>query len=423
MRTSVIPGENLPEALIIGEFPYPTGSPASNALQGHAAAIQKSGATVGVVSLVPASNGESGPKIFRGAKCWEIPSQKAALTLKNSPLRRLSIGDERIAWLRARRLSGVRAVFVYPGMESASFIFQLRRLCRAHNVQLYVYVAEWHALRHYPKGVTGCFQTIDSEFLRRCLIPKLDGAICFAEPSERYYVARGCKAVVLPPLLDLSDPKWNMSQTTPESQAGAGLRFLFSGTPRRDRQDIILRAAHQVRSRGIPVAVEYLGSSREDIAALPGVGDELLRKLGKGVVFHGRVPDEQVARMTASASFGILLREQANWSACCFPSKVPEFLAHRVPIMCNLTSDLGKYLADGFDSVVVKEMSIAGMCEAFERATRLSPKKLAEMKLAARKTAERFDASHFANAYQELIFGSLREGRAKSQVRLAPFTS
>ena len=361
--------------------------------------------------------------IFRGAKCWTIPSQKTALTFKNAMLRRLAIGDERIAWLRARRLAGVKAIFVYPGMDSASFIYQLRRLCRAHKVRLYAYVTEWHSFRHYPANF-GFLQAVDGELQRRCLNPMLDGTICFSEHLKEYYVTRGCKASVLPPLLDLSDPKWNTSQTTAELQASTGLRFLFSGAARRDRHDIILRAAHHVRKRGISIVVEYLGSSREDIAALPGVGNELLTTLGDGLVFHGRVPDDQVARITSSASFGILLRDRANWSACCFPSKVPEFLAYRVPMLCNLTSDLGKFLTDGFNSILINEMSFASVCESFERAARLSPEKLADMRLAARKTAESFDASLFASVYREFIFGRPREMRARPKVMLAPdFTS
>jgi hypothetical protein len=206
MQASASSIEALPDALLIGEFPYPTGSPASNALQGHSVAIQKSGATVGIVSLVSVRDGGPEPKTFRGAKCWTLQSRQTALSLKNAVRRRLSIGDERIAWLRARRLAGVKAIFVYPGMESASFIFQLWRLCRAHDVRLFAYVAEWHALRHYPRGF-GFLQAIDGEFLRRCLIPMLDGTVCFSDHSKEYYVGRNCKAFVLPPLLDLSDPK------------------------------------------------------------------------------------------------------------------------------------------------------------------------------------------------------------------------
>jgi glycosyltransferase involved in cell wall biosynthesis len=408
--------ESLPDALLVGEFPYPTGSPASNILQGHSIAIQKAGATVGVVSLLPAGVCDSEPILFRGAKCWTIQSQKNALTFKNAILRRLAIRDERIAWLRARKLAGVKAIFVYPSMVSGSFIFQLRRLCRANNVRLYAYVVEWHSLRHYPAGPVS-FQAVDGEFQRRFLNPMLDGTICITEHLKEYYAKRGCNASVLPPLLDLSDPKWSMSPVAEDNHVSPELRLLFSGAARRDRHDVILRAAHYVRSRGISMVVEYLGSTREVIAALPGVGEHLLAKLGNGVLFHDCVPDAEVTRITSSASFGILLREHANWSSCCFPSKVPEFLACRVPVMCNLTGDLEKYLKDGYNAILIDGISFSSVCASFERAARLSAEKLADMKLAARKTAEQFDCSRFASVYQELIFGG-RESRRNERQRL-----
>jgi glycosyltransferase involved in cell wall biosynthesis len=123
---------------------------------------------------------------------------------------------------------------------------------------------------------------------------------------------------------------------------------------------------------GCPVSIDYLGASRNNITALPGVGKQLVNSLGDGVFFHGWVPDEKVHEISASASFGILLCDNARWSDACFPSKIPEFFALGVPVLCNLTSDLGLYLKDGHNGVVVSGVDVDAFCAAVEKALSLS---------------------------------------------------
>jgi hypothetical protein len=68
-------------------------------------------------------------------------------------------------------------------------------------------------------------------------------------------------------------------------------------------------------------------------------------------------------------------------------------------------------------------LSIPAMCEAFERAARLSPEHLAAMKLAARNSAQSFDGALFANAYREMIFGSFGEMRDEPEAMVARYLS
>ena len=136
---------------------------------------------------------------------------------------------------------------------------------------------------------------------------------------------------------------------------------------------------------------------------MPGVGTELLRSLGDSVLFHGWVPDEQVHEIAATASFAIILRNNVRWSRCCFPSKVPEFCALGVPMLCNLTSDLNEYLVDAQNAIVVEDVTVNSLCKALSRARALSNEQSENMRAAARRTAKQFDGFQFADVYRRLI--------------------
>ena len=225
------------------------------------------------------------------------------------------------------------------------------------------------------------------------------------------YARKGQRAVCIPPLLDLTESKWKAGSGREKSDRGKRLRLLFCGAPDRDRHDLMLEAVVRMLRKGHDICLEYLGSTRDQVAKFLGSEGGLLDSVADAVYFHGRVPEDQVARVVSSASFGVLLRDEARWSKSCFPSKVPEFSALGVPMLSNLSSDLGSYLKDGQNSILVPEVSVEGFCSALEKALRLSAADFYSMKGQAKEMARRFDGAAYAGSYRELLNrGSVTSG-------------
>jgi glycosyltransferase involved in cell wall biosynthesis len=394
----------LPEVIIIGEFPFPHGSAASNILRGHCCALRKAGFSVG---LLPRSDEPGGgaetESSYGGMPYWQIRSSPPGPRYFRVIRSYLSLNDNRIAWLRRKGLAGVKAVIVYPGVVGVSaFLLRLRRLCRQHSIPIFSLVVEWHD-SWYIRGKYRLLTIGDTALQVRVVNKLLSGTICISTHLHSYYDRRGQRAICIPPLLDLSEPKWQVDSGPQESYSDRHVRLLFCGSPDRDRHDLMLRAVLKVRQTGLDVTLEYLGTTREQIAKLLGNRDALLDSLGNGVHFHGRVPEEQVTRVMRSASFGVLFRNEARWSKSCFPSRVPEFSALGVPMLCNLSSDLGTYLTDGQNAILVPDVSIEGFCSALEKARRLSADAFHCMRVQARQMAQRFDGAAYANSYRELL--------------------
>jgi len=259
-------------------------------------------------------------------------------------------------------------VIVYPGLVGASaFLLRLKRLCGQCSVPVLSFVTEWHDPGHMREKYR--LLTIADIALRMRTVNKLlAGTICISTYLRNYYAQSGYLAVRIPPLLDLSEAKWRAGADTGNSVRAQRFRLLFSGPPDRDRHDIVLQAVLKTRQSGHDIRIEYLGSTRDQIAKLLGNRHDLLSSLGEGVHFHGYVPEDQVAGVIRSASFGVLLRDEARWSKSCFPSRVPEFGGLGVPMLCNLTSDLGMCLKDSQNAILAPDVSVEGFCSALQRA-------------------------------------------------------
>jgi glycosyltransferase involved in cell wall biosynthesis len=394
----------LPQVLIVGEFPFPYGSAASNNLRGHCCALRKAGFSVGLLPRSDDFGGEAeNEKNYGGMPYWQIQNSPPGPRYFRVMRAYLSLDDNRIAWLRRRGLAGVKAVIVYPGLVGVSaFLLRLRSLCRDHSIPILSYVVEWHDPRDFQdryRALTIC----DTGLQVRAVNRLISGTICVSTHLRNFYTRKGQRAICIPPLLDLSEPKWKAGSDCAKSDVGGHVRLLFAGSPGRDRHDLMLRAILRTRQSGHDVTIEYLGSTRDQIAKLLGNADDLLDSLGDGVHFHGRVPEDQVACVMRSASFGVLLRDQARWSKSCFPSRVPEFVALGVPMLCNLSSDLDTYLRDGENSILVAEVTVEGFHVALQKALRLSADGYHSMSWQAKEMALRFDGAAYADSYRELL--------------------
>lgn len=394
------------DVLIIGDFAWPTGTASANILHGHCKAITSAGYTVGI--LPNQSEGREQDYIGDGVcKYRDIPYMCLGCRFVRHRSRLVHyishhfLGyDQRIDWLEHQDLSSLKAVVAYTGVTgTTSWLLRLKRLCRKRNLKLLVYVVEWHDPDHYAGGRFGICR-IDGEIQRRFVNPRLDGVICISNSLHNYYQDKVC-SVVVPPLLDLNLPKWQ-SYSGIRSTNGP-IRILFSGSSKRERHDLILQAVLNVRNLTHNIVLEYLGSSRQDIASLHKGNSELIEALGEGVHFHGRVDNDQVDKIVSSASFGILLRNKEKWSESCFPSKVPEFLAYGVPIICNLTSDLGHYLENEFNAIIVRSLNVQEVEEAISKAVDMSGEERISMSRNAKESALHFDGTNFASIYRSII--------------------
>lgn len=82
---------------------------------------------------------------------------------------------------------------------------------------------------------------------------------------------------------------------------------------------------------------------------------ERLRSLHENIIFLGPCTNEVAQNEIMNSDFTILLRDSKVSTNAGFPTKVSESLALGVPVLSNLTSDLGNYIFDGKNGFVLKD--------------------------------------------------------------------
>ena len=183
--------------------------------------------------------------------------------------------------------------------------------------------------------------------------------------------------------------------------------FLYAGSPgKKDYLAEIIKGFSLLPQELLTrVELQLLGISKEQLATLCGVEESAVEYMGNSLVCLGRVPREEVLNRLAAADFTVLLRsETQRYAKAGFPTKAVESLSTATPIITNLTSDLGLYLKDGYNSIIVSDCLPTAFSKAVEKAITLTASEKKQMYSNARKTAEEhFDYKLYGKTLEKII--------------------
>ena len=127
--------------------------------------------------------------------------------------------------------------------------------------------------------------------------------------------------------------------------------------------------------------------------------------LNRCVEFLGRVEREVVLNTLSEVDFTVLLRESdLRYAKAGFPTKVVESLATGTPVILNLSSDLGEYINDMQEGLIVKDCSAEAFAQTLIRAQKLEKRQKEVMRHKARICAENnFDYRLYKERLSDLL--------------------
>jgi glycosyltransferase involved in cell wall biosynthesis len=322
-------------------------------------------------------------------------------------------GQNTLKWLAAQDLRDVSAIISYHG--GSVFLVQLAFLCWRRGIRLLLDCTEWYD----PDGLVGGrfgLVHLDNEFRMQFLNRLIGRGIVISHFLERYYSARGCRVLRVPPLIDLSEPKWQLQS---RGQNDGVLRLVYAGTP--GKKDLLGSALHGLRvlvAEGHVVELHLIGPSREVVLACVDGDVGLLDALQSSLVFHGRVPQADVPGLLAMVDFSILLRPQKRYAQAGFSTKLVESLAAGVPVLANLTGDIAAYIRDGHEGILLTDYSAEAFVAGVRRILALTDAQKREMRLAARALAEQqFDFRAFVPQLGDFLSDNLVSSNAMKAKR------
>lgn len=396
--------------VITGAFRFPDGDAASARVLGTAKALRQSGFTVDFAGWEeherPEDQQADGSYRYQG---FEYSSQQDLREQKLSPVRRLIryllAGCNTLGWLKSRDLSDVSAIISYHG--GSIFLIRLLLLCYRKNIKLYFDCTEWYDSRHLVGGRFGLV-SIDHAIRMRFINPLIGRGIVISSYLDRYYKNKSLQTIMIPPLIDVDEPKWFQRQVQGRKN-NQQLDLVYAGTPA--KKDLIGNALYglqQLRAEGHDVRLHLVGPTPAALLACVDGDEALMASIADLLIYHGRVPQAEVPKIVANADFSILLRPQERYAQAGFSTKFVESLMAGVPIIANITGDVAHYVKDGHDAILINDYSPEAFALGVKRALQMSPDQRELMRENARHSAEtQFDY----RAYIQPLAGFFTDAR------------
>lgn len=291
----------------------------------------------------------------------------------------------------------------YDGVLMTTRIPLLLRIMKSaekKGVRLFYDAVEWYSPSQYKKGE----KAYQYRKINKLLTEEIDKrfyVISISKYFEEYFRSCGIKTVRIPAILDVQSVA--CEKQAPEDKTV----ILYAGSPgKKDYLREMLEACAQLTpEERDKLEIRLIGIKKDELVQKCNVSEKTMSDVCQMVKCMGRLPHEEVLQNLQRAHFTVLIRpEEERYAKAGFPTKVPESLATGTPVICNLSSDLGMYLKDGENAIILASRRVQDVVAGLRRAINLSQEQKAQMCKAARKTAEEsFDYKKYVGKVRELI--------------------
>lgn len=273
--------------------------------------------------------------------------------------------------------NGVPSVIHINSIPEA-VIRKLIKIAERRTIPILHDSTEWYSPCEFTHG------TLDKAYilkdrLNRRVIRQPIRVIGISSFLTEHFKGRGLKAVRIPVIMDVENTKTSIN--TDEK-----VKLIYAGSPAKKDylKEIVLGVALLSEENQEKIELHILGANENQIKGLSG-----LQTLPNCIKAYGRVPREKVEEVMLQMDFSVLLRpSEERYTKAGFPTKSVEAMSHGVAMICNISSDLGMYLRDGENAIVVDGYDEKVFAETISRILKMSHKEINAIKAKARKTAE-----------------------------------
>lgn len=303
-------------------------------------------------------------------------------------------GNKTIQWIKNYLKSHeVNYIVVYNSYSY--FIYKLFKLSKKYKFKLVCDSTEWYEGSHLPGGTYG-IANFDNNFRIRVLYPIIKNIIVVSSYLQTYLRKKNCNTIVVPPLIDPNDSKWNSIAIRTNISSGNIKRIIYAGDPgKKDLFESVFCALELINKNSIQFELIVLGIDRNTFK------DTFFFKsdnIPPYIYCIGRVPQEEVPKYYQKSDFSILLRKDNRCSNAGFPTKLVESLTSGVPVITNKTSDIARYIIDKENGFLLNDISVTTLLNCFQLILSLTPDDSNRMSENARRSSfDNFDFQLYSN--------------------------
>lgn len=377
--------------------PFPCGDANANRLYAYALTMQSVGYRVIVLTNERPRevdyNEETGVYIYRGIE------YRSYLIAGLGRVRRTIHRNNILAILNKTITKDEQNNIQFVVTSYRNYNIFLHMYLKYRRIPAIVDVTEWHSSDQYKRGTINLHYRLH-DWNIRYLIPKAQNILCITRYLEAFYKSQNCHTLYLPPQIILEDYKPHQLPKLPP------IKIFYAGTMQnKDYIGLALEGVAMLTNKEKQrVHCTIAGTDKQKFRKLLPDADYIIKGLGPSLSIIGRIPKEEVEKHLSESHFMMLMRPISRYSSAGFPSKVPEAFAAGVPVITNLTSDLGDYIEDMGNGVVVEDFTAEAFLAAVRKTLKLSDEGYQRMSNKAYKTAAtKFDYKCYNRVMQEYL--------------------
>lgn len=292
----------------------------------------------------------------------------------------------------------IAGVFFYDITPDA--IGFLKKYTRKHKIKLFHDSVEWYSPEQFKWGKLALAYRLKN-LLNTRIIDKQVSVFAISSYLYKHFKSKGIAVTRVPVMLDMKEV---LSEKELDKDK---VVLLYAGSPgKKDYLKEIVGGLAQLEQEDLEkVRFHIFGINEKQLTEICSVPAEVIDRCRKSLIIHGRVKRNVVLECMKQANFTVLLRSnELRYAKAGFPTKVVESLATATPVICNITSDLGEYLKDGENALIVNSCSETDFKNTLKKALTLSLEERKTLALNARKTAEdRFDYKNYITQFNSFI--------------------
>lgn len=283
---------------------------------------------------------------------------------------------------------------LYINDVSHSVIEYLRRIAEKNNIPMLHDSTEWYSPCEFSHGKLDKAYILKDR-LNRKVIRQPIRVIGISSYLTEHFKGRGLKAVRIPVIMDVKTAKTSVNEDEK-------IKLIYAGSPANKDylKEIVLGVTLLSEDNQKKLELHILGANEDQIKGLTG-----LQILPDCIKPYGRVPREKVEEVMLGMDFSVLLRpSEERYAKAGFPTKSVEAMSHGVAMICNISSDLGMYLRDGKNAIIVDGYDEKVFSKSLERILFMSRADIDAIKHNARQLAEEeFDYRGWVDTVSDFI--------------------
>ena len=341
-----------------GNYFYPDGNAAGKRVLGNLEAINAAGfETVCLCFRKDTSSQEIMESKFNNTALYTIPYTLGKDRLNNKK------PEAAFLTVLKKYENKIKCVIMYNSLGTTEFNSFVIRMCNKNKVKVCYDIVDYFEKPAKNNLLRYLMKKRELDKLTGKVIPACDGWIAISEYLKGM-MPNAEKTIVVPPLAVNSLTKDEEYKPQSDITFSYATYIVDKNRPIsewKDRIDTIVDIFYAVYLEGMEnFRIKFLGFTKDELIGmfpdeLKSEYSEKLNKMSGKFFFMGKMENLRVQEELQKSDFTILLRDKSICNTAGFPTKVSESVSVGTPVFLNLTSDIGKYLSNGKNAIIVPD--------------------------------------------------------------------